>query len=143
MGFKMTVFLDSNIILDILLKNPSFYTESKSILELITSKRIDYFISATSVTDIYYIVKKYEKDDSKVRKYISDLLNIVSVAGIDETCIKNALQSSWKDFEDAVQNEVATQIGADYLITRNTKDFKETFTKVLTPQEFLQEFGRH
>lgn len=134
----MTIFLDSNVILDILLKNDKFYNESRTLLELSAEKSIDFFISATSITDIYYIVKKYKKDDVLVRDYISELLKVVSIAGVDEICIKNALQSSWKDFEDAVQNEAATQIGADYLVTRNIKDFKVTFTEIITPTEFLQ-----
>lgn len=136
----MTVFLDSNIILDILLKNKIFYEESRTLLVLGDAHPIDYFISATSITDIYYIVHKYEKDDSKVRKHISNLLEVVSVAGVDETCIKNALASSWKDFEDAVQNEAAVQIQADYLITRNTKDFTTTFVPVITPADFINLF---
>ena len=134
----MTVFLDSNIILDILLKNPNFYDESKSILSIIDSHTdIDYFISASSVTDIFYIVNKKIDDKEKAKQYLSELLEIVSIAGIDEACIKNALNSSWKDFEDAVQHESAVQIRADYLITRNTKDYKSSFVEVITPAEFL------
>ena len=124
----MTVFLDSNIILDILLKTPEFYNESKSILTIPdTQPDIDYFISASSITDIFYIVNKKIDDKEKTKQYLSELLEIVSVAGIDEVCIKNALNSSWKDFEDSVQNESAVQIRADYLVTRNTKDFKSSF----------------
>ena len=136
----MTAFLDSNIILDILLQNKVFYEESRSLLVLGDGHGIDYFVSATSITDIYYIVHKYEKDDLKVRAHIANLLEVVSVAGIDESCVRNALNSSWKDFEDAVQNEAAVQINADYLVTRNTKDFTMTFVPVMTPADFIQLF---
>ena len=64
-------------------------------------------------------------------------MEIVSIAGIDETCIKNALNSSWKDFEDAVRHESAVQIRADYLVTRNIKDYKSSFVEVITPDKFL------
>lgn len=137
----MTVFLDSNIILDILMKNEEFYSESKTLLALADNRFIEFFISASSITDIYYIANKYVKDASKVRAYLIDLLDIVSIAGIDETCIKNALNSSWKDFEDAVQNEASIQIGADYFVTRNAKDYKATFSQLITPTEFLNSFG--
>ncbi len=123
-----------------MLKNPDFYEESRTLFLLGDGHSIDYFISATSITDIYYIVHKYEKDDSKVRTHISNLLEVVSVAGIDETCVKNALGSSWKDFEDAVQNEAAVQIHADYLVTRNTRDFTKTFVPVITPAGFIKLF---
>ena len=137
----MTVFLDSNIILDILLKTPEFYNESKSILTIPdTQPDIDYFISASSITDIFYIVNKKIEDKEKTKQYLSELLEIISIAGIDEVCIKNALNSSWKDFEDSVQNESAIQIRADYLVTRNTKDFKSSFVEVITPSEFLAKF---
>ena len=137
----MTVFLDSNIVLDILLKTPEFYNESKSVLTILdTHPDIDYFISASSITDIFYIVNKKIDDKEKTKQYLSELLEIVSVAGIDEVCIKNALNSSWKDFEDSVQNESAVQIRADYLVTRNTKDFKSSFVEVITPSDFLAKF---
>lgn len=134
----MTVFLDSNIILDVLLKNGDFYDESRRVLTVTdTHPEIDLFISASSVTDIYYIVHKQIKDSEKVRGYLETLLSIVSIAGIDEACVKNALKSSWKDFEDAVQYESALQIRADYFVTRNIKDYEMTFVQVIMPADFL------
>lgn len=137
----MTVFLDSNIILDILMNNEEFYKESKTLLSLADNGFVDFFISASSITDIYYIANKYIKDERKVRACLIDLLGIISIAGVDEACIKNALNSSWRDFEDAVQNEASIQIGADYFVTRNAKDYKATFSQLITPSEFLSVFG--
>ena len=138
----MTVFLDSNIILDILLKNQDFYQESQQLLNLADNPKVDFFISASSITDIFYIVKKKLNDAEKTKDYLKLLLELVSVAGIDETCIKNALNSSWKDFEDAVQHEASIQIQADFLITRNTKDFQTQFVEIITPAEFLKKFTK-
>ena len=138
----MTVFLDSNIILDILLKNEDFWEESKAVLSLADSPEIDFFVSAASVTDIFYIVNKKLKDFDKSKAYLQELLEIISIAGVDEFCIKNALLSSWQDFEDAVQHEASVQIRADYLVTRNTKDFPTAFVQVITPKEFLARIGR-
>lgn len=136
----MTVFLDSNIILDILLKNADFYEESKKVLELSDSKPIDFYVSAASITDIFYILNKRLNNKEETKRHLQDLLEIVSVSGIDEACIKNALNSSWKDFEDAVQHESSIQIGADYLVTRNTDDFKSSMVRIISPSEFLKEF---
>ena len=136
----MTVFLDSKIILDILLKNADFYEESKKVLELSDSKPIDFYVSAASITDIFYILNKRLNNKEETKRHLQDLLEIVSVEGIDEACIKNALNSSWKDFEDAVQHESSIQIGADYLVTRNTDDFKSSMVRIISPSEFLKEF---
>lgn len=136
----MTVFLDSNIILDILLKNEELYKESQQLLNLADNHKIDFFISAASITDIFYIVNKKIKDKEKTKEHIKLLLELVSIAGVDESCIMNALNSSWKDFEDAVQYESSVQIQADYLVTRNTKDFKTSFVEVITPSAFLKKF---
>ena len=101
------------------------------------TKNIDYFISATSVTDIFYILNKTLHDFDKSKNMIRSILKFVSVAGVDEGCILNALDSEWVDFKDAVQHEVASQIRADYIITRNIKDYKNSTIVVLTPKEFL------
>lgn len=133
----MTVFLDSNIILDILLKNPAGYEESRKLL-LLADRKVDFFISASSVTDIFYITNKYLKDKQKTKDCLSELLQIVSIAGVDEQGIRNALNSSWSDFEDSVQNESAAQIRADYIVTRNISDFRMAFVQVISPRDFLE-----
>ena len=138
----MTVFLDSNIILDIFLKNKDFYEESRKVLNLADSAAIDYFISASSLTDIFYILNKHLKNKEETKLHLKDLLEIVSIAGIDESCIRNALTSSWSDFEDAVQHEASVQIGADYLVTRNVDDFNSSFVEVITPSDFLKKFNK-
>ena len=140
----MTVFLDSNIILDILLKNSDFCDESKKVLKLADTNPIDFFISATSITDIFYIAHKQATNDEKqdVKKHLQDLLEIISIAGIDESCIRNALNSSWTDFEDSVQHEVSIQIGADYIVTRNTDDYKTSIIPAIAPADFLKKFDK-
>lgn len=139
----MTVFLDSNIILDIFLKNNDSYEENQMLFKILDNNDIDYFISAASATDIFYIANKHIKDSEKTKEYMKSLLEIVSVAGVDESCIKNALGSSWSDFEDSVQHEVALQIRADYIVTRNVGDFKTSFVEVVTPTEFLKKFNKN
>ncbi len=136
----MTVFLDTNLILDILLKNEDLYEESKNVLLLQESNNIDFFISASSVTDIYYVLNKRLKNPVATRQYILDLLDVVSIAGVDEACIRNALDSSWKDFEDSVQHEISLQIQADYIVTRNLSDFSSSFVPIISPGDFIKHF---
>ena len=68
---------------------------------------------------------------------MQNLLKTVYVAGVDEFCIRKALDSDWRDFEDSVQHEVAQQIKADIIITRNDSDYKNSAVRIMTPAEFL------
>ena len=75
---------------------------------------------------------------SEITKQIMrNLLTTVSVAGVDEACIRNALESDWSDFEDSVQHEVAQQIKAEIIITRNESDYKDSAVRVMSPADFL------
>lgn len=136
----MTVFLDTNLILDILLKNKDLYEESKNVLTLQESNNIDFFISAASATDIYYVLNKRLKDSALTKQYILNLLDVVSIAGVDETCIRNAINSSWNDFEDSVQHEISLQIQADYIVTRNLSDISASFVPAISPGNFIKLF---
>ena len=97
----MTILLDTNIILDILLPNPGFYKESGDVVSMADSGKYEFYISASAVTDIYYLVRKAFQDTDKTKQIIRKLLKIVSVAGVDENCIFSALDCSWTDFEDS------------------------------------------
>lgn len=109
-------------------------------LSLKDKESIDFFVSAASITDIFYVLNKRLKDSYLLKKYINDLLEIICVAGVDESCIRNALNSSWLDFEDSVQHETSLQIKADYIVTRNITDFALSFVPVILPGDFLQLF---
>lgn len=90
----MTVFLDSNIILDFLVPNADYADEAFSVLKLSVTENIDFYISAASLTDIFYILNKTLKDIEKSKSLIRNILKFVSIAGVDDTCIINALNST-------------------------------------------------
>ncbi|MBO7582715.1 MAG: PIN domain-containing protein [Treponema sp.] len=132
----MIIFIDTNLVLDVMLGNTDFYDESNSVLSY-CDKGYDFYISAASCTDIFYIVKRTIHDTEITKQIMKNLLTAVSVAGVDEACIRNALESDWNDFEDSVQHEVAQQINADIIVTRNESDYKNSAVRVMTPAEFL------
>ncbi len=132
----MIVFIDTNLILDVMLENADFYEESNSVLSC-CNKGYDFYISAAACTDIFYIVKRTLHNTEETKQVMKNLLTTVSVAGIDESCIRNALESNWNDFEDSVQHEVAQQINADIIVTRNQVDYKLSTVRIMTPAEFL------
>ncbi len=133
------VLFDTNIILDIALKRTPYYADARSLFKLIDERAIAGSISATTVTDIYYVAKK-ESGHEKSIAFLRDILEIFDVLGVDRKIVKEALDSEIKDFEDAIQFCAAKGHNLDVIITRNTKDFKGSQLKVLTPKEFLKAF---
>ena len=133
----MIVFIDTNIVLDVMLANAGLYDESNAVLSY-CDKGYDFYISAASCTDIFYIVKRTLRDVDAVKQVMKNLLTAVSVAGVDESCIRHALDSDWADFEDSVQHEVAQQIKADVIVTRNKSDYRHSAVRIMAPAEFLE-----
>ena len=131
--------VDTNVVLDVLLNRPAFVQDSATILKA-ASENIQEFITASAVTDIYYIARKELKDSLQTKTLIRNLLQVVHVASVSEVDVWAALDSNWKDFEDSVQNAVAEHQRFDYIITRNPSDYKDSNLSVLTPQEFANIF---
>ena len=131
--------LDTNVVLDVLLNRPAFVQNSAAILR-VASEEIQEFITASAITDIYYIARKELRGSLQAKALIRNLLQIIHVAAVSEVDIWAALESDWKDFEDSVQKTVAEHQRFDYIITRNPSDFKDSNLPVLTPQEFANRF---
>jgi predicted nucleic acid-binding protein len=130
------LLLDTNIILDIALKREPHFQLSSKIFELIDKKRIIGFITASTVTDIYYISRK-EKGNEIAIEFISNLIEIVDVIGVDKSTIVKALKSNIKDFEDAVQVSAAENYEIQIIVTRNKSDFLNSGLEILTPKELI------
>jgi len=130
------VLLDTNIILDIALKRFPHFEISSKIFELIDLKQIQAHITATTVTDIYYIAKK-EKGNQLAIEFVINLIDIVEVIGVDKIVIQKALKSGFTDFEDAVQASAAAFNDIATIITRNKSDYSNTDLTILSPEELL------
>ena len=130
------VLLDTNIILDIALARKPFFEDSSKIFMLIDEGGITGCLSATSITDIYYIATK-ETNRQISKNFIKDLIYIVDVVGVDKSIILNAIESDIKDFEDAVQTYSAKLNDIEILVTRNKSDYKNSGLIVLTPGELF------
>lgn len=137
----MKLLIDTNVILDVLLKRDPFYKDASEVLNLIQRDGIREYISASAVTDIYYIARKYLKSRSAVVDLMKRLLKIVSIAAVSEREIFNALELDWSDFEDSVQYSVAFFHEMEGLITRNPDDYRGSNIPVFQPSEILQKFS--
>ncbi len=133
----MKYLIDTNVILDVLLKREPFYKSCASVLTLARRKEIELYVSASAITDIYYIANQALRDKAEVKSLIVKLIKVVSVAGILEDEIQKALALPWKDFEDSVQYSVALLQKMDGIVTRNPKDYKEAEMKVWDPEEIV------
>ena len=129
--------IDTNVILDIALNREPFFEYSSQIFDQIDDQILEGYITASSVTDIYYIASK-QKDKSQARKFLISLIQILDVIGIDKDIVIQALECDLPDFEDAIQVFSAKSNSIDLIITRNVADFSISGMKVLTPQEFIQ-----
>ena len=137
----MKVMFDTNIILDLLLNRQPFCEMSARVIDLSATKKMEGYVSASAITDIYYLAYKVIRDKNKVCSLLERLLQIVSVAGVTETEISAALKSGWNDFEDAVQYFTAKKIDASYIVTRNKKDYLSGDIAVAEPEEFFALFN--
>ncbi|MBP5753207.1 MAG: PIN domain-containing protein [Treponema sp.] len=137
----MQVLIDTNVVLDVLLNRDGFVQDAVKILKL-PEASVQKYVSASAVTDIYYIARQETRDKSKAKELLKTLLQVIHVADVSEDNILTALNSDWSDFEDSVQNAVAESHDYDAVITRNKKDYKKSNLKVLSPKEFLEEIER-
>ena len=132
----MKVLIDTNIILDVLCKRLAFYEDSAKIFKLCEVKKISGVISALSIPNIMYILRK-ELDADKTREILDSLMLIFSVADLKADDLKKAADMRFKDYEDAIQSACATRIKANYIVTRNIKDFSESKVTAIKPAELL------
>lgn len=137
------LFLDSDVILDLLLDREPFSEDIAEIMEESESKSIRICISSITITNVNYIIGRiegYKKAHIKTQK----ILQLVQVENVGESTVKKAIQSNFKDFEDAVQNFCATEADHNTIITRNVKDYKTSELSIMTPTEFLMKMNaRH
>ncbi|GAB5552089.1 MAG: PIN domain-containing protein [Saprospiraceae bacterium] len=130
------VFLDSDVLLDLLLDRTPFSDDIAAIIEVSIDSEVKLCTSPVSITNIRYIIGRLEnksKADLKTKK----LLQIVDMENIGQTVIDRAVSSKFKDFEDSVQNYCAEESGHNIIITRNTKDYKESTLSIFTPKEYF------
>jgi len=133
------IFLDTNVVLDVILKREEFAKEAAIIFNLGEQNKLALSLSSLSMNNIDYIVSKIESK-KKSRQIILKLISLVRVLKVDSSTIEKAALSDFKDFEDAIQNYCAEEAGINHILTRNLKDFKKSKLSIQTPKEFLVSF---
>lgn len=135
------IFLDTNIVMDLLAHRMPFYTEAAKLFSLADKKKIVLSVSALCLADINYILSK-QISEMEVRKILRKFKVLVSVLPLDDKITDLALNSEFRDFEDAIQYFTAIENDQDLIITRNQPDFKESKIPVMTAGEFIKSFKK-
>jgi predicted nucleic acid-binding protein len=132
----MRLALDTNIVLDMLLKREPFCQSAKVIFSLVEKAEAEAALCATTLTTVDYILSK-NMQKKQSRKVISHLLELFEICPINRAVLQSATLSGINDFEDAVLHESARLSSCQAIVTRNGKDFKKATLTILDPAEFL------
>ncbi len=136
MPAKPAILIDLNILLDVLQKREPFFSTSASLLAAVEAGRVQGYVAAHSITTLFYLIQKGESA-AGARATITNLLQFLKVAPVDQNTLEQALNLDFRDFEDAVQMISAVQGKVDCLVTRNVKDYQPALLPVMQPVDFL------
>ena len=131
----MTVFVDTNILIDLLCERESFVQSARMLFAYGYSGRLTLVLSSLSLVNAVYIARKYGYVD--VRERLDDITEFVEVVDLRKEVAKRALTCEWKDYEDAVQYMSAIKENADCIVSRNKKDFGKSVIPVYTIEELM------
>ena len=130
------VFIDADVILDLLLKREKFYKAAAELFTLIEQKRIEGYTSPLIIANIYYIIARLKNKEIALEK-TRLLRNLLRILSLDEKIIDIALLSPYRDFEDSIQYNCALTHNIKTIITRNTKDYPENEINILEPKNYI------
>jgi predicted nucleic acid-binding protein len=133
----INILLDTNIVIDLLASRYPFYAEAAELFSLADKKSVKLSVSALSLANTHYIVSKFT-NDQEARKILRNFKVIVDVLPLDNKVVDLALNSDFKDFEDAIQYFTAIENDQKLIVTRNKSDFKDSKIPVMTASEFLK-----
>ncbi|MBD2726098.1 PIN domain-containing protein [Nostoc sp. FACHB-892] len=130
------VLFDSDVLLDILAQRQPFIVASARALNTVMQNQVQGYVSGHAVTNIFYILRR-QVGNEVARELLAKLLQHLQVASVTDEVIRKALNSSIKDFEDAVTSAAALTAGLEIIVTRNTPDFVASLVPAMLPDEFL------
>jgi predicted nucleic acid-binding protein len=132
------VLIDTNAIVDVALEREPFYAESDRILTLAEEAQIQGYVSASTFSDLYYIIRR-DKGRDWTLEFLRQLATFCQVATVDNSVISIALTCNFKDFEVAIQYSSAVINLIDAIVTRNPRDFPVNTPRIVTPNQLILE----
>lgn len=134
----MKILVDTNIIIDTLTGREPFRESAEQIFMLAANQIEDMYITASSATDIYYLVRKHLHNTEQSKNAMSKLYQLFGILDVTANDCQDALLLDMKDYEDAVISCCAKRNQMDYIVTRNMKDYEHSKVKVLLPEDLLK-----
>ncbi len=133
----MRLMIDTNIFLDVLAEREPFFKDSKAVLDLCENKKVQGFLSASSATDIFYLIRRQLHSVDLAYKALGSILDIAKVLTVTNEDVLNAYLQRASDFEDCLLATCAKANQCDAIVTRNKKDFLSFGITLLSPEELL------
>ena len=134
----MTAVIDTCVVIDVLQNREPFSKSAIDVFMAVSNRKVAGVLTAKSILDIYYIIRRSLHSESETRAAVNKLLMLFDVADTFAADVRMAVSYETDDYEGAVMIETAKRIGADCIITRNTKDYSASEIPVFTPDEFLE-----
>lgn len=134
----MKILVDTNVIMDALTGREPFRETAEQIFMLAANQIEDMYITASSATDIYYLIRKHLHDTDQSKNTMSKLYELFYILDVTSDDCHAALTSGVKDYEDAVVSSCADRNQINYIVTRNIKDYEQSKVKALLPDELLK-----
>jgi predicted nucleic acid-binding protein len=132
------ILIDTNIIIDNALEREPFWNASEQVLSLIEKGTIAGYISASTFSDLYYIIRKARGRDWTLT-YLKQLITFCQIATVNQAAIIMAFTTNFQDFEDSIQYSTAVVNKLDAIITRNPQDFPIVTPRIITPEQLIAE----
>lgn len=133
----MRVLVDTNLILDFLLEREPFFQDAEALFQEIASGQIVGYVTATTLTDVFYIARRHTQSIERARQVIAITLSTMEICPVDRFVLELALAFTTSDFEDAVQIAGASVQGLDAIVTRDA-ELSTTLVPVLSIRQVLQ-----
>jgi predicted nucleic acid-binding protein len=131
------VLIDTDVILDFFFDRQPFSDHAAIVLSNCELRKIEGYITPVILSNVYYLLRRAAKHEIVIDK-LRQLLTFIDILEIDKNSILKAMNSGFKDFEDALQNFAAESAGdISVILTRNIKDFKNSKLSVMTPESFI------
>lgn len=133
----MRVLLDTNVVLDLVLRRPDFFAEANELFFRLQNLEYEGYVSSITPVNTFYTTKK-ELSKADAFTAVEDLLAVVEICPADKSTMLSAFSLGLTDYEDAVQCASAVAAGLDAIVTRNTKDYANSPIPVYLPSQFLE-----
>ena len=135
----MRILADTNVIIDALTSREPWNESAEKIFLMAANHTVEMYITASSATDIYYLIRKHLHNTETAKSVMEKLYSLIGILEVTANDCMDALVSPISDYEDAVVEKVASRNNMDYIVTRNIKDYQAGSTKIILPDDFVKQ----